>query len=201
MKRLFFIISLLLCLPLAAQQTYRARVVDAEMAISLYETGLYSAWDIHICEKSKTGTDAIAKDLWTTSLDCIVQGAIRNTYNNIPSAYDPFPDGSGWSSITWPPEINNFFEKKINKECKCSTYPYAKKSYEKLSNIDYSEKFVIALIHSSSSSGDFGTGIPNHYVQILGTNEDGSIKYWQWGVDTPFISNKSNCWGIYIIDK
>ena len=30
MKRLFFIISLLLCLPLAAQQTSRARVVDAE---------------------------------------------------------------------------------------------------------------------------------------------------------------------------
>ena len=35
MKRLFFIISLLLCLPLAAQQTYRARVVDAETGEAL----------------------------------------------------------------------------------------------------------------------------------------------------------------------
>ena len=35
MKRLFFIISLLLCLPLAAQQTYHARVVDAETGEAL----------------------------------------------------------------------------------------------------------------------------------------------------------------------
>ena len=43
MKRLFFIISLLLCLPLAAQQTYHARVVDAETGEALPLVQIYSS--------------------------------------------------------------------------------------------------------------------------------------------------------------
>ena len=48
MKRMFFIISLLLCLPLAAQQTYRARVVDAETGEALPY--------VSVCASSKTET-------------------------------------------------------------------------------------------------------------------------------------------------
>ena len=35
MKHLFFLLTLLFCLPLTAQQTYRARVVDAETGEAL----------------------------------------------------------------------------------------------------------------------------------------------------------------------
>ena len=41
MKRTIFIISLLLCLPLAAQQTYRARVVDSETGEALPYAQVY----------------------------------------------------------------------------------------------------------------------------------------------------------------
>lgn len=43
MKRMFFIVFLLLCLPLAAQQTYRARVVDAETGDALPYVSIYIA--------------------------------------------------------------------------------------------------------------------------------------------------------------
>lgn len=175
----------------------------AEMAISLYKTGRYDDWGIRVCEKSKTGTDEQAENLNTTSLDCIVQGAFRNTYNNIPPTYNPFINNSGWSSMTWPSEINSFFEKKLNKECKCSTYPYPKNCRKKLSDIDYDNKFVIALIHSNyPSSLDFGSSItdkPDHYVQIMGIDKNESVEYWQWGES--YNSNTYNCWGIYIIDR
>ena len=41
MKRMFFIISLLLCLPLAAQQTYHARVVDGDSGEPLPYVSIY----------------------------------------------------------------------------------------------------------------------------------------------------------------
>ena len=43
MKHLFFLLTLLLCLPLAAQQTYRARVVDAETGEALPYAQMYIA--------------------------------------------------------------------------------------------------------------------------------------------------------------
>ena len=157
-----------------------------------------------MCEESKTGTDAQVVNLNTTSVDCIVQGALRNTYNDIPSTYNPFTDGSNWTSITWPTELNNFFENKIHKHCVCSTYLYYKSCYEKLSKIDYNDKFVIALIHQQDHQNNFGSGlaVPNHFVQILGVNEDGGIRYWQYGEkENKYISNTDKCYGLYIIDK
>ena len=43
MKHLFFLLTLLLCLPLAAQQTYRARVIDAETGEALPYAQVYIA--------------------------------------------------------------------------------------------------------------------------------------------------------------
>jgi hypothetical protein len=41
MKHLFFLLTLLFCQPLAAQQTYRARVVDAETGDALPYAQVY----------------------------------------------------------------------------------------------------------------------------------------------------------------
>nr|MCR4920836.1 carboxypeptidase-like regulatory domain-containing protein [Bacteroidaceae bacterium] len=43
MKRILLLLSLLLCLPLSAQQTYRARVVDAETGEALPYVSIYVA--------------------------------------------------------------------------------------------------------------------------------------------------------------
>ncbi len=43
MKHLFFLLTLLLCLPLAAQQTYHAQVVDAETGEALPYVNIYVA--------------------------------------------------------------------------------------------------------------------------------------------------------------
>ena len=43
MKHLFFLLTLLFCLPLAAQQTYRARVVDAETGEALPYASIYAS--------------------------------------------------------------------------------------------------------------------------------------------------------------
>lgn len=173
----------------------------AEAAISLYETGKYDKWGLKVCEASKTGTDAQAKELKTTALDCIVQGAFRNTYNETTS-YNPFTDGSGWSSITWPTEINSFFEDQLHKNCECHTYSHLTDSFNQLSKIDYSRKYVIALIGYTDGNDNFEEGgIPRHYVQILGTTNNHTIKYWQMGQEQPFESHTTKVWGLYIIDR
>lgn len=172
----------------------------AEAAISLYETGKYDKWGLKVCEASKTGTDAQAKELKTTALDCIVQGAFRNTYNETTN-YNPFTDKSGWSSITWPTEINSFFENQLHKNCDSNTYLFPTDSFDRLSKIDYSRKYVIALISVINGSDDFGTGYPDHYVQITNVTEDNKIKYWQLGDTNPYQSNTTKVWGLYIIDR
>lgn len=173
----------------------------AEAAISLYETGKYDRWGLKVCEASKTGSDAQATAIDTTALDCIVQGAFRNTYNET-ADYNPFTDGSGWLSITWPTEINSFFENQLQKNCDSSTYIHLTDSYERLSEIDYSKKFVIALIGYTDGNDNFEEGgIPRHYVQILGTTNNHTIKYWQMGQEQPFESHTTKVWGLYIIDR
>ena len=172
----------------------------AEAAISLYETGKYDKWGLIVCEASKTGTDADAQAIKTTALDCIVQGAFRNTYNET-CHYNPFTDGEGWSSITWPSEIDTFFNDKLHKKCESNNYFYPTDSYDRLSKIDYNKKFVIALISVKDGSDDFGEGAPRHYVQILGTTNNHTIKYWQMGQEQPFESHTTKVWGLYIIDR
>ena len=43
MKHLFFLLTLLFCLPLTAQQTYRARVIDAETGEALPYVSIYAS--------------------------------------------------------------------------------------------------------------------------------------------------------------
>ena len=173
----------------------------AEAAISLYETGKYDKFGLSVCDASKTGTDADAQAINTTALDCIVQGAFRNTYNET-CHYNPFTDGEGWSSITWPSEIDTFFNDKLHKKCESNNYFYPTDSYDRLSKIDYSKKFVIALIGYTDENGNFEEGgIPRHYVQILGTTNNHTIKYWQMGQEQPFESHTTKVWGLYIIDR
>lgn len=164
------------------------------------KTGKYEEWGLQVCDESKTGTDAQAKAIGTTALDCIVQGAFRNSYNDI-TDYNPFTDGNGWGSITWPTEINSFFETVLNKECNDTIRIWQNDYYNRLSEIDFKKYFVIALIHNEDNTNNFGVGAPNHYVQILNVNKDHSVQYWQWGETNPYTSKSCRCWGLYIIER
>ena len=176
-----------------------------EAAISLYTTGKFEEWKLKVCEASKTGSDAQAAAIGTTSLDCIIQGAFRNTYNYILD-YNPFTDGSGVSSITIPADIFKFFKNTLGKNVRNIFDP------DYLSNnvIDYNNNFVIALIDIKEDKSItnyynkfyFGNGlIPDHYVQILSRGGGDSVLFWQWGKEKPFISKTSKCHQLYIIEK
>lgn len=171
----------------------------AEMAISIYKTGTYDKWGLYVSEASKSGTDAQAGVLGTNALDCIVQGAFRNTYNEFPiTTYNPFTDGSGWASITWPTEITNFFTENLNKNVSTSFNC----DYDDLKDINYNKKFVIAAVDGTFDNGyNFGNFIPNHYVQILATDQEKNIFFWQWGEKNPYKSSCSRCYQIICIDR
>ncbi len=70
MKHLFFLLTLLLCLPLAAQQTYRARVVDAETGEALPYAQVYVS----------AGHGALTDGEGWFTLDARAEDVLRITY-------------------------------------------------------------------------------------------------------------------------
>ena len=162
-------------------------------AISLYRTGRYDEWGWNVAEGSKSGSDIqlLQWDPEITSVDAIMQGAIINTYNIILD-YDPFTDGSGWSSFMWPNSLKNFFSDNLN--MKITLINSAR--YQELSNINYDKYFVIAAIESSNwkdgqSEYTFTHNwpVPNHYIQVTGIYDDKGITFWHWGKDNNHSTN------------
>ena len=78
MKHLFFLLTLLLCLPLAAQQTYRARVVDAETGKQIPYAGIKS--DSQVAMSNSEGTFAIeARGGQTITISAIGYNALETS--------------------------------------------------------------------------------------------------------------------------
>lgn len=169
-----------------------------EAAISLYLKGKYEKWEWTVSNESIFGTDRQVKELETTSVDIIVQGAIIHS-NNIIQDYNPFTDGSGFSSFAWPGLFESFFTK-----IDVTPQKVVFADYEELEKIDFNRFFVIAAINIEVIEGykcEFKRffDYPNHYVQILGCS-NGYVLIWQWGSSNYYSINGDTFW-IYIIPK
>lgn len=67
-----------------------------------------------------------------------------------------------------------------------------------MKSVNYGEKFVIGLVHSSG--GHISGGLPNHYVQIRGVENSNYVHYWNWGENFDRKSHISgNIHGIHMI--
>ena len=78
MKHLFFLLTLLLCLPLTAQQTYQARVVDAETGKQIPYAGIKS--DSQVAMGNSEGTFAIeARGGQTITISAIGYNALETS--------------------------------------------------------------------------------------------------------------------------
>ena len=152
-----------------------------EMAISLYLYGRYDEWGLRVSAASLTGTDARARELGTTAVDLITQGAFVHSFNYL-LGYNPFADGPGARSFMWPGRMRRFLTRTLHLQAECRRWA----GMEDLRGIDFDGNFVVAAVHDHALTDGvhrFSRPLsgPNHYVQILGTEGPAGLRYWNWG--------------------
>ncbi len=174
-----------------------------EAAISLYKTGQYDKWGLSVADSSKAGTDAITSKIGLSTVDAIMQGAIVNSLNMSWFTYDPFQDGSGLRSFTWPNSVSSFFNDKLNLTVKVEHY--ITDNY--LKSIDYNKNFVIAIVNTDSHGEQLDllfhcniTKLGFHYVQITGIRNEGGVTIWTWGSNN-YYSSSTKIFQLIIVPK
>ena len=173
-----------------------------QVAISLYENGQYTPWNLHVAEDSKIGDDAQLQQIGTTSVDAIMQGAITNS-RNIVLDYNPFSDGSGLKSFLWPTAMKNFLSDTLGLDVTVVNIA----RYQELANIDYGKYFVIAAVVSEPLSDAYveyklttTSPVPTHYIQVTGIYDEKGISFWHWGSNNNHTINVETYF-IYKVEK
>ena len=174
----------------------------AKTAISLYTTGFATnrGLALSVTDEMKNGTVGDLHKAGLNSVDAIMQGALTNL-NNDWLTINTFKGESGVNSFMWPGFIKSFLNKFVGVDVRnIGAFP----TIDALKKIDYNKYFVIGLVHENR--GRIASGlIPNHYVQLLGFNNQNYASFWTWGEKNP---RKSHVFGtthgihqIYLIKR